>query len=433
MPVATRLLVAAGLAAALSTPAWAGQGADTLLRHLYGGTLAAGMAELEPLAAAGDGEARFGIGMLQMASGLEHMGQNLYRYGAAAPDTLGFAVLFLPVPANPNPEHLTYDGFRSVLQQFVDDVDAARGSFLMAADVGEFTIPIDVLEIRIDLDGDGSGSEAERLGSLFPDDAPITGRPLTPAGDGTAGGKPRTKGGPAPAQPVYTESTLGFDTADAVWLAGYSQVLAIQFDFLLAHDFSEMFNAVFHRFFPRAGLPMQDSRSLGGLFLDAASDPVIADAIAAIHTLSWPVAEPERLAGLLERAHQVTALSRRNWDLIMAETDDFRELVPSPRQTSLIPEARVTDEIVAAWRETLDRVDDVLDGTLLIPHWRFAGQGVDLNAYLTSATRTDLVLMLTGSGMLPYLKTGPVADAEAFRAATRAFGEDWMNYAFWFN
>ncbi|HQZ13660.1 MAG TPA: hypothetical protein PK286_12325, partial [Devosia sp.] len=205
-----------------------------------------------------------------------------------------------------------------------------------------------------------------------------------------------------------------------------------QADFLLAHDFETFFNVAFHRFFPKAGLPMQDYGTGGTLVMDPSTDTAIADAVAAIHTINWPVAEPHRLAGVLKRLQKVTALSRANWDAILAETDDNRELVPSPRQTSIVPEGRVTDEVVAAWRETLDVADDVLAGKLLVPHWRFK-QGFDLNAWFNGAQRFDLVMLIQGYDALPFLKDGPVASAESFAAANRVFGDQWMGYVFWFN
>jgi len=76
--------------------------------------------------------------------------------------------------------------------------------------------------------------------------------------------------------------------------------------------------------------------------------------------------------------------------------------------------------------------DKVLDGALLVPHWRFK-QGFDLKAYFTTAKRTDLVMLLTGADALPYIKDGPVAAATDFRAVQAAFGNDWLGYAFWFN
>jgi hypothetical protein len=128
----------------------------------------------------------------------------------------------------------------------------------------------------------------------------------------------------------------------------------------------------------------------------------------------------------------VLAFSRQNWDAILAETDDNHELLPSPTQTAMIPDASVDDAKVAAWRATLDQADKLLDGDLLIPHWRFK-QGFDLAAYFEGAKRTDLVMLLTGAGALPFISDGPIASPEDFRQMQEAFGSDWLGYAFWFN
>ena len=210
-------------------------------------------------------------------------------------------------------------------------------------------------------------------------------------------------------------------------------MLAAQADFLLAHDFEATVNATFHRLFPKAGLPMQEFGNGGMLMLDPESDNAIADIIAALHTVSWPVVEPERLKRVLTRFQAVTALSRRNWEAILAETDDNAELIPSPRQAALAsPEAQTTDEIVAAWMATLDTVDQILAGELLVPHWRFA-KGFDLKAYFETATHTDLVMLMTGFDALPFLKDGPVATADSFAEGNRVFGGNFLSYVFWFN
>jgi len=168
------------------------------------------------------------------------------------------------------------------------------------------------------------------------------------------------------------------------------------------------------------------------LMFDPDTDTGIADLVAAIHTISWPVTDPARLSGVRDRLKAVLNYSRQDWDAILAETDDNHELLPSPKQTSMVPEATITDERVAAWRATLDEADKILDGTLLVPHWRFK-QGFDLKAYFTSAKKTDLVMLLTGADAVPYIKDGPVASTEDFRAIQAAFGNDWLGYAFWFN
>jgi len=249
-----------------------------------------------------------------------------------------------------------------------------------------------------------------------------------PAPDGPPGGKSKSKGD----EPAVPDTSIGFDSADSIWFAGYTQVIAAPVDLLLAHDFSEFFNAYMHRVFPEAGLPMQDYSIGSTLFMDPDSDAFIADIIAAIHTADFPVTDSERLAGVLARLQSITTLSRRNWDLILAETDDNRELVPSPSQTSLVPDTPVTGETVAAWMATLDTVDQILAGELLLPHWRFQ-QGFDLRAYFETATETDIVMLLAGQGALPFLKAGPIADMDSFAEANRVFGENWPGFALWFN
>ena len=145
-----------------------------------------------------------------------------------------------------------------------------------------------------------------------------------------------------------------------------------------------------------------------------------------------PVADRARFQRVRERLLSVVGLSRQNWDAILAETDDNRELLPAPGQTSIVPDAVITDETVAAWRATLDTAEQILDGELLVPHWRFR-QGFDLKAWFETSTHNDLILLFTGMDALPYLKDGPVADVESFAAANAVFGNDWLGYAFWFN
>jgi len=431
-----RLLAVALVATAAPLPVYAGAGIDILRDGLYADEIASTAEKLKPLADAGEQDAKFGLGLVTFVAAIEGLSQALYRYGVAAPDggplaagVLGAPIPVPPVPANPTPEPLTYDLFRTELDTFVKTLDEAAEVLEAAGESGDYVARIDVLRIRVDVNGDGKAEEQETVGNVI---ASIFGVSAAELSAPAAGGD-RTQSGATHAAPAPEPSSeIGFDRADAIWLAGYSNVLAAQADFLLAHDFSEMFNAAFHRIFPRAGLPMQAFSRGGTLALDPESDSAIADIVALIHTINWPVVEPERMLRVLARGKAVTALSRKNWDAILAETDDERELVPSPRQTPIVPDGAVTEEMVAAWRGTLDTLDQILDGELLIPHWRFK-QGFDLKTYFETAERTDFVMILTGYGALPFLKDGPVATPETFAEANRIFGDNLLGYAFWFN
>tara|TARA_R110002020_G_scaffold344566_2_gene558763 strand:+ start:109 stop:1392 length:1284 start_codon:yes stop_codon:yes gene_type:complete len=420
-------------AAALLLPvtAQASQTGELLTSHLYAGTLQDGQAALAEGKDAEEPEACFGWGLLGLAGAFEGLAQDFYRYGATTPSTpaaalfLGIEMMDTGVPINPAPEPLSYQALRTVLEDFRSDIAAAQASFECGgADGADFVVPVDTFKARLDFNGDGQTDEAETLGAFL---APLFGSFGAAMGDEALDEKTRSKTGRA-----VPDATIGFDAADAIWFAGYSQIVKTHLDLVLAHDFEAFYNAYLHRVFPRAGLPMQEYAEGGMLMVDPETDATIADLVAAIHTLNFPVIDKPLLAGIPDQLKHATALSRRNWELIMAETDDNRELVPNPGQTSLFPDMPVTDETVAAWRETLDVVDQILDGKLLVPHWRFK-QGLDLKAYFETAERSDLVMLMTGGGALPFLRDGPVADAESFAAANAVFGEAFFNYALWFN
>lgn len=425
------ILAVAGLMLGASAPVLGGESGDALSAALYAGKLADGLAALQPKAEAGDAEARFGVGVLRLAAGFERFGQALYRHGIAMPGEDFSPMMPIGVPVNPNAEPLSYEQVRAALEALVADMDAARADLELAAGAGDYVVMLDPTRVRIDVNGNGVAEEAESLagsmGEVFGEVASglETPPPETVPGD-KAGDKAQVT---PPAAPTFA---FGLDRADAYWLAGYSQVIAAQADFLLAHDFSMLVNVAFHRMFPAAKLPMQEHTRHGSLFMGPESDTAIADAIAAIHALNWPVVDAARLKGVLTRFSAITALSRKNWQAILAETDNQAELVPSPKQTGVVPEAVVTEAMVAAWHETLDAADKVLAGELLVPHWRFT-KGFDLKAYFETATRTDLVLIFTGYDALPYLKDGPIASAETFAAANQVFGDNLLGYAFWFN
>lgn len=415
-----RLLAVAVLLCSMAASAMAQETtADSLRQHLYEGRLTDGRAAME---ARDDATAAFGLGLFTVLEGVERLAQRLYAHGFDPEG--GIAVSpFFGIPAGDEDvartvEPLTYGSLRGYLETFSADMDAAL-PLLSAAGEGDFAVEIDVSRIRIDIDGDGMASEAESVRAFWAMAAGM-GQRLDMGAELAPGAE-------------IPETVFAFDGSDAIWLAGYSQILATQADFLLAHDFETFFEAGFHRLFPGAGLPMEREGERGSLFMDRDTDALLADAIAMIHTINWPIIERDRLIAVQERVLRVMDLSRRNWELILAETDDNREFMPSPRQTPLIAQMTVSKAMVEAWLETLDVAEAIVRGELLVPHWRYRDVGFDLAAWVEGAERTDFVLLFTGLDALPYLREGEIADADSFAAANDVFGGSIWNYAIWFN
>lgn len=384
------------------------------------------------LSAGDDDTARFGLGAVQFFSGLERFAQALNRHGAQAPRGLRMLGLAVAqpgaVPADQPAEPITYALFRSHLEQLHAAMEAAAAT-LAQVDRGAATaIPIDLGEARLRLSEDGSRtilSLARQMRMLQP---------------------PRRRGGTRASEPIDA-LPFRFDTADAVWLQGYANVVMAQLDFALAHDFERMFDQTFHVFFPRAGLPVgealaaRDGQPARGGF----DTPVILDAIAMVHLMDFAVVEPQRRARTRERLLEVVRLSRENWRLIESETDAENEWLPGPQQGAAhpLPGVAVTRAQVAAWRRSLDLFEAVLEGRMLIPDPRRnmmgavqggTGRGVNLRRFFASSERFDLVLFITGHGTAPFMETGPVAGGTEWRAAQGAFGErGLLGTAIWFN
>ncbi|HJW77864.1 MAG: hypothetical protein ACJ8C3_12085 [Microvirga sp.] len=379
-------------------------------QHLYAGTLAAGETALAALSqrSPADDNARFGLAGVQFIRAVERLGQALYRHGLEAPRSGLVPILRLPVPRNPRPAPLTYEGFRTILQNFVDDlarVDATLGEGGLA----QAKLPIDLARIRLDLNGDGTVADDELFWNIL------------------AGVDPRARG----AKPE--SFVAAFDAGDAHWLKGYTHLLRGIGEFWLAHDFRPMFDQAFQLFFPRAQLPFAPPRPrTPGSDGMASEYPSIADAIALIHLWNWPVAEPERLPRVVAHLKAMAEQSRKSWAAILAETDDDQEWIPSPRQTSRFPDLPVTQERVDAWLAVMAELDAVVDGRKLVPHWRFE-KGINLRRAILEHKNFDLVMWLTGAGVMPFLEDGAAVSSESWDQMVRAFEGNFFGYAIWFN
>ncbi len=406
-----RLPYAAVFLIVLAAPlaARAQNAANLTATHLYAGTLAQGESELTALLQREpkNAEARFGLGSVKFVRAVERLGQSMYRHGLEPPRTMMVPMLRLPVPRNPNPAPLTYEGFRAILQQFTDDLGQAE-AVLGGAPSTDVKLPIDLARVHLDLNGDGKVADEERLWSIL----------------GFVDARAR---GSAP-----DAFEIAFDKGDVYWLRGYAHLLMAIAETWLAHDFRPTFEQTFHLFFPRAGLPY--AAPLGSEKSDpgSADYPVFADAIAFIHLFNWPVVDASRLSRVHGHFKAVAAMSRESWAAILAETDDDREWIPNPRQGNPFPSLPVTQERIDGWLAAMAEFDAILDGKKLVPHWRFQ-KGINFKRALLEHKTLDPVMWLTGAGVVPFLEDGPVIGAAAWNDIVRSFQGNFFGYAMWFN
>jgi len=398
-------------------------------------------------AAPSDDQARFALGAAQFLRAVERLGQSLHRYGLQTEyrDNVGLLalpILRLPIPQNPHPEPITHGAFRSLLAEFVADLKTADDTLARIGD-GEINLPLEIALIRLDLRADGAATEEESLWALF---ARVSGY---------------TRGGRAPG-PLLTD----FDAADVPWLRGYCNLLMAIAEFPLGYDFHETFDWSFQSVFAEGAFAAPElaarDREIREKLARLGEPPPyfdtkaywawetspegrryeelsrygwisrIADLVAALHETHWPVAEPARLASVLDNLQTMIAQSRENWRRIERDTNPGKRWIPNPQQTGVLPAMRVTPERIAGWMAFLDAFEAVLQGKSLIPHWRF-DKGINLRSFFLEPRPFDLVMLVQGGAALPYLEEGAVLGAPEAEQIFRAFEGDFFRYFLWFN
>ncbi|TIU51662.1 MAG: hypothetical protein E5W35_30760 [Mesorhizobium sp.] len=368
-------------------------------------------------AAAKDPAAAYAAGAGEELERGEELAGGLHRHGFDSPKSFMLPLMQLPVPDNPNPQPLTYEEFRAILVSFRDRLEksaATLGSVPANADIG---MVVDLTRAGIDLNEDGAIAPDESFAAIMAS--------LAHGSIDTSAAAPSL--------------TFRFDRADGFWLQGYAEFLMAQADFWLSHDFKAMFDGSFHMLFPRAKLPLQDvlvpldGGMSGNMF---ASEWRFADFISLVHLVNWPVVEPERRQAARRHLLEMIRLSREDWKAILAETDNDREWLPGPQQKGANPLTGldVGQEQVTAWLATLTMAEDLLEGRVLLPHFRIAGKGINMKRFFDEPKPFDLVLSITGPGIAPYLENGKILTSNDFDQIQREFGgAGFLTFALWFN
>jgi len=381
--------------------------------YLTSGKLAEGEKALSEYLQANpkDDKTRFGLGVIQLMRGTERLMQSLYRYGMSqSPLSSSIPFVRLPIPQNPKPDTITYDALQQVFQGWIDDLSTVRSTLEPIQDQN-LKLALRLGLIRLDFNGDGKSDDPEMLWQVF---NAVTGLEVT--------------------EKDAQQFLIAFDHGDALWLQGYTHVLGAIAEFLRAYDSRELFAACAHLFFQNVDTPhkfLLTSRRKSPE--DYSNNFEFFDLIAAIHLSKFPLVEPQRMTTVLNHMKSVIRLSRESWKSILAETDRDREWLPNPKQTSVIPNVRVTDEMLKSWFKSLDETSLILEGKKNLPFWRDSKLTINFAKIFTEPRAFDLVSWVQGTAATPYLEKGKVTDIRVWTDMLDAFGANLFNFVVWFN
>lgn len=349
-----------------------------------------------------DDNARFGLAVVQFVQSAQGMARKLVAYG---PITYGDEELQRLFGGTPAPkEDLTYPRLREIIQEWLQDLTRIEAT-LAKIKPDEVRLPLHVARIPLNFSRNGAQSLTlvpflGRMGQARPEDV-----------------------------------VIAFDRADVDWMRGYCHLLSALCEIGLAYDGQELFDVVAHRSFKHVKTPhkflLDEPRPReGGSWFNFEE---IADVIAAIHVLRFPVKEPQRMEIALKHIEQTMVLSRSMWKRVLAETDDDREWIPSPMQTNAVG-ARVTQEMVDHWIIALDEAEAIVQGKKLLPFWRGKKTyGVNLRKAFLKPGPFDVVLWVQGAAATPYLEEGEITSPDTWRQINQVFRGQFVAFGFWFN
>jgi hypothetical protein len=226
------------------------------------------------------------------------------------------------------------------------------------------------------------------------------------------------------------DGVIRFDSADAHWLKAYVHVMSGMAELTLAVDPTSAIETVYEG---RARLDALGE--IEGLFLDNET----IDTLTAVLLTLRGVPDAERTRAAHQHFRDMISENRAFWAAVMEETDNDREWLPNPSQSSAFG-VTVSAEMAQSWQDVLVEMKGLIEGETLIPYWRYGnawdaetGVGVNLAKFLQDPGDMDVILWIHGAGAAPYLESGPLARMRAWDRFAQMTRGDGLMFAAWFN
>ena len=347
---------------------------------------------------------RMALGGVRFLAGIEAALQTRYQTGISDGLSVmsGLPILRLPIAENPAPVPFEGRVIADLFAQVRTDMTAALDALAPISDTDTVALRIDTADIWFDIDASGSRSAGEGLTDL--------------ANLGLTGGFGEPLAGAA----------IRFDTADAAWLAAYAHLLAGFSDLVLAFNPTVAIDAAL------AGrAAMADINAAAGAPIGPGMESDFDDyADLAVMVVDALERQPDPVLTRSAQAHWLAMIAQNRvfWQRVAAETDNDAEWIPNKAQVSALglPFPPDTGQL---WLNVLTEAEALLKGEVLMPHWRLAdGAGIDMNALFQNPPEVDILGMIQGKDLLPFMRQGRLISGESLMRFEQMMAGDALLY-----
>lgn len=322
---------------------------------------------------------QFVLGGVRFLGAVEGALQTLYatQINRDMAEMSNLPFLRLPLPPNPDAVPFQPEVIANTFAAALDDLDGSLAALDTITDTDTFGVTINTADLWFDINANNTRDAGEGVMEVAASQLNIR---LAEA---------------------FTPPVVRFDTSDAAWLSAYAHLLSGMSETILALDPTYAIQRVTDS---AAAMEAFNGGGRGMIFMP--DEDTWIDVIAMfIHAIEGqPDVERSRNA----HAHflGMIADNQEFWSRVATETDNKLEWIPNPNQTSVLPLAFPAD-IGSQWRMVLAEAEAVLNGDLLIPHWRVGeGVGINLASAMQNPPDIDIIAIIQGEGVLPYLEEG---------------------------
>lgn len=340
---------------------------------------------------------RFALGGVRFLGAVETALQTRYRTGMVGDLVMltGIPFLRLPIPENPSPDPFDPIVIEEMFSQIINDMEGALTTLDHISDDDAVSVHFDTSDLWFDIDANGQRDVGEEVFGVL----------ATMLGVQTE---------------IASPLVIQFDTADAAWLSAYAHLLSGVSEVVLAFQPAEPVRAVLASVDQISAIspPVPDDIGYDDEF------GTYADLIAILVAVIEQQPLPERTQAARTHFLEMVADNRVFWKRVARENDNEAEWIPNKSQTSALP-IEFPADTGRRWLAVLSEAEDLLNGHLLIPHWRLGdAAGINLALLMDNPPPVDIVGFVQGMSLLPYVEQGPLIEGQSLRLFSEMVGGD---------